>query len=45
MDVLYVAVGLGLWLQPRPMLKGFGLAIAIQGLALFCFDLLHAIQI
>jgi hypothetical protein len=45
LDVLYVAVGLGLWMRPRPMLKGFGLAIAIQGLFLLFFDLLHAPQI
>jgi hypothetical protein len=45
LDILYMAVGLGLWMRSRPMLKGFGLAIAIQGLFLFLFDLFHALQI
>ncbi len=45
LDILYMAVGLGLWMRPRPMLKGFGFAIAIQGLFLFLFDLFHALQI
>ena len=45
LDILYMAVGLGLWMRPRLMLKGFGLAIAIQGLFLFLFDLFHALQI
>ncbi|AWR86068.1 DUF6992 family protein [Meiothermus taiwanensis] len=45
LDVLYVAAGLVLWTRPGPMHKGFGLAIAIQGLFLFFFDLLHALQI
>ncbi len=45
LDILYMAVGLGLWMRPSSMLKGFGLAIAIQGLFLFLFDLFHALQI
>lgn len=45
LDTLYMVVGLGLWMRPRPMLKGFGLAIAIQGLFLFLFDLFYALQI
>ncbi len=44
LDLLYVAVGSALWMRPRPMLKGFGLAIVVQGLFLFLFDLFHALQ-
>lgn len=45
LDILYITAGLGLWLRPRPMLKGFGLAIVVQGAFLFLFDLFHALQI
>jgi hypothetical protein len=45
LDVLYIAVGGWLWSRETPMLKGFGLAILIQGIFLLCFDLFHALQI
>jgi len=45
LDLLYIALGLGLCMRPAPMLKGFGFAIAIQGLFLLTFDLYHALQI
>ncbi len=45
LDALYVVVGLALWLSPKPMHKGFGLAIMVQGWFLLGFDVLHALQI
>ncbi|MCS7067044.1 MAG: hypothetical protein NZN28_00220 [Meiothermus sp.] len=45
LDVLYMAIGWGLWTRPKPVLKGFGLSIVAQGLFLFFFDLFHALQI
>ena len=45
LDVLYVMLGAWLWSRETPMLKGFGLAVLIQGFFLVCFDLFHALQI
>ena len=45
LDIVYIAIGLGLRMRPKPILKGFGLAIVLQGLFLFFFDLFHALQI
>lgn len=44
LDIVYIAIGLGLWMRPKPVLKGFGIAIVVQGLYLFFFDLFHALQ-
>lgn len=45
LDTLYVGVGLGLNRRHGSMLKGFGLAIVVQGLFLLGFDLTHALRI
>lgn len=45
LDVLYIAVGWFLWTRPKAILKGFGLAVGLQGCFLLAFDLLHALQI
>jgi len=45
LDTLYIAAGLGLWRRPEPRLRGFGLAIACQGIFLLGFDLFHALRI
>jgi hypothetical protein len=45
LDVLYVAVGVVLATRPRPVLRGAGWAVVIQGLFLLLFDFLHAMSI
>lgn len=45
LDTLYVTAGLILWMRPKPMHKGFGLAIVLQGFFLLGFDVFHALQI
>jgi len=39
LDVLYLIVGGILLTRPKPVLKGFGVAILFQGLCLLIFDL------
>ena len=43
LDVLYLAAGIALLTRPRAQLKGFGVAIIVQGAFLLVFDLCHAV--
>jgi len=45
LDVFYIGAGWFMWTRPQPTLKGFGLAVGLQGCFLLAFDLLHALQI
>ena len=45
LDVVYVLVAVWLMRRRRPLLRGFGVAVLIQGTFLFFFDLLHALAI
>jgi len=38
LDVLYIGVGLILFSRANPRLRGFGLAVIVQGAFLFAFD-------
>ncbi len=45
LDLLYLALGVFLWTRPRPLLKGYGLAVLVQGGFLLLFDLGHALRL
>ena len=44
LDAAYLVVGLVLLTRPKPVLKGFGAAVVVQGLFLAAFDTVHLLQ-
>lgn len=44
-DVVYVTVGVVMILRARPLVRGMGLAVIIQGAFLLIFDLFHAYRL
>lgn len=45
LDIVYVSAGAWLYTRKTPQLRGFGLAVLIQGFFLLAFDLFHGLQI